>query len=311
MADAAVAAVDWGTTRMRVWLLDAGGAVLAERRSDEGLLSVADAGGFEAVLERHLDELGAAKDLPVITCGMVGARQGWIEAPYVTLPAKIDAVLSGAIKVPGIWRDVRIVPGAALKLQMRPDVMRGEETQLAGAAAKFADGSALVCLPGTHSKWALVRDGVLTDFSTWMTGELFSVIAAHSILSRSVAKDTSVDPESEAFATWVGRALASPQDITTKLFKIRAGGLLFGMGEEDSTAALSGLLMGAEIASAKRQYGVGDVLLVASGPLALLYGMALSIAGYTVTRIDADQAVRAGLFAAAQRNFLEPAKASA
>lgn len=298
------AAADWGTTRLRVWLIGGSGAVLAERRSDEGLLSVGSA-GFEAVFERILSELGAPADLPAVVCGMAGSRQGWHEVPYVDVPARLDDVLSRAVRVPGVRRQVMILPGAALREQSRPDVMRGEETQLAGVAALVGDGSSrLVCMPGTHSKWVELRDGTLADFTTWMTGELYSVLAGHSILAHSLGKAPgAVDPQNPVFATWLGQSLNSPQDVTAKLFKIRAGGLLFGLGPDDAAAALSGLLIGAEIASARHLYGGSEVVLVVSGALGALYHAALTLAGYSVRTVDADETVRMGLSAAAGRVF--------
>ncbi|MBX3577750.1 MAG: 2-dehydro-3-deoxygalactonokinase [Rhizobiaceae bacterium] len=301
MTRAAFAAADWGTTRLRVWLIDDTGAPVAERRSDEGLLSVGGA-GFEAVFERILGELGAPTDLPAIVCGMAGSRQGWLEVPYVDVPAKLEDVLSRAVRVPSVRRQVMILPGAALRQQGRPDVMRGEETQLAGVAALLGEGNRLACMPGTHSKWVELRDGTLTDFTTWMTGELYSVLAGHSILAHSLGKAPgAVDPETPAFGAWLGKGLANPQDVTAKLFKIRAGGLLFGLQPDDAAAALSGLLIGVEIASARRTHGGGEVVLVVSGALGALYQMALTLAGYRVRTVDADETVRLGLTAAASR----------
>ena len=133
----AVAAVDWGTTRMRVWLVDKDGKVLAERRGDDGLIT-AQQKGFSTLLEGHLVAMGAPDALPVIICGMAGSRQGWLEAPYVSVPSPIGAILGGAARVPGQKRDIRIVPGLAQRLADAPDVMRGEETQLAGAGLPAA-----------------------------------------------------------------------------------------------------------------------------------------------------------------------------
>ena len=116
------------------------GKVLAERRSDEGLLT-AQPEGFAAILERPSRRRSARRQaLPVIICGMAGSRQGWIEAPYVTVPAPLGDILAGAVRVPGQQRDIRIVPGLAQRHADAPDVMRGEETQLAGAAACSANG---------------------------------------------------------------------------------------------------------------------------------------------------------------------------
>ncbi len=299
----AVAAVDWGTTRLRVWLLSADGAVLAERRADEGLTTAREA-GFASVLEGHLAAMGAPARLPVVMCGMVGSRQGWVEAPYVDVPAGIGAILQGAARIEGAARDIRIVPGLAQRLADAPDVMRGEETQLAGAGLP-ASGRHVVCLPGTHSKWAKVEDGAVTGFGTWPTGELFSVLAAHSILRHSLGeRPAPVLPDDQAFREACGKALAGGGDLGSRLFSIRAAGLLLGQTPEQASASLSGLLIGAEIASAIRRHGMagGTVTLVASGALAGLYAAALGLAGLEVRPVDADAAVRAGLLAAARRN---------
>ncbi len=165
------AAIDWGTSSFRLWLLSNDGAVLAERRSDEGMIRAANT-GFDAVLERHLAELGAPAKLPVIICGMAGARQGWREAGYLDTPADVADIIRNALIVDGYPRDVRILPGIAQREAGAPDVMRGEETQLLGLVA---DGvrSGLVCMPGTHSKWVTLGGGKVEGFSTYMTGELF------------------------------------------------------------------------------------------------------------------------------------------
>lgn len=298
-----IAAVDWGTTRMRVWLLDATGAVVDERRSDEGLLT-AQHKGFAPVLDGHLASMGAPADLPAIVCGMAGARQGWIEAPYVEVPASLGDILGAAVPVPGAGRDVRIVPGLAQRKEGAPDVMRGEETQLAGVAAEVGSGSHLVCMPGTHCKWVGVDDGTVAGFGTWPTGEMFSVFAQHSILRHSLGeKPAPVAPDNAVFRDWCNEAL-SDGDIGARLFGIRAAGLLSGLGQADAAAALSGLLIGAEIASATRRFGKREtpVVLVGSGPLGALYAEALTLGGLAVRIADADKAVLSGLVAAARRN---------
>ncbi|UCI08083.1 2-dehydro-3-deoxygalactonokinase [Mesorhizobium sp. B1-1-8] len=300
---AAVAAVDWGTTRLRAWLLDNSGKVLAEQRGDDGLITAREK-GFAKVLEGHLAAMGAPETLPVIICGMAGSRQGWIEAPYVSVPAPIGAILAGAARIEGERRDIRIVPGLAQHLADAPDVMRGEETQLAGAGLP-AKGRHLVCMPGTHSKWVVVEDGAVAGFGTWPTGELFSVLAAHSILKHSLGEHpAAVVPDSPYFRQWCQRALGEGGDVSSKLFAIRAAGLLQDLKADEAAACLSGLLIGGEIASAKRRYGAGEapVVLIVSGALAALYGAALGFAGLAFRTVDADEAVRAGLVEAAREN---------
>lgn len=298
----AVAAVDWGTTRMRVWLLDAGGAVLGERRSDEGMLTAAGV-GFQKVLDRHLAELAAVADLPVIMAGMVGARQGWIEAPYAETPANLADTLGAAISIPGSIRDIRIIPGIAQKNADAPDVMRGEETQLAGITALRGGGQHVVCMPGTHSKWVNVQDGTVTGFGTWMTGELFSVLAQQSVLKHSVGGAAlAFRPDSEAYAAGVQVGLEQAAVLTSKLFGIRAGGLLLGLAPEDAAARLSGLLIGAEIGAGRARYPTSEpIILVGSGLMYDLYKRALVVAGIDSIQADADEAVRGGLFEAAKR----------
>ncbi|MDG4884808.1 2-dehydro-3-deoxygalactonokinase [Mesorhizobium sp. WSM4884] len=299
----AVVALDWGTTRLRAWLLDAAGQVLAERRGDDGLITAREK-GFAKVLEGHLAAMGAPEALPVIICGMAGSRQGWIEAPYVAVPAPIGAILAGAARIEGSSRDIRIVPGLAQRLADAPDVMRGEETQLAGAGLP-AKGRHLVCMPGTHSKWVAVEDGAVVGFGTWPTGELFSVLATHSILKHSLGEHPApVAVNSPFFRQWCERALGEGGDVTSKLFTIRAAGLLQDLKSDDAAACLSGLLIGGEIASAKRRYGAGEapVVLIASGALVALYAASLGLAGLAFRIVDADEAVRAGLVEAAREN---------
>lgn len=132
MSEPAYVAVDWGTSSFRLWLIDRAGKVLAERRSDEGMLAAAKA-GFAGVLQSHLKAVEAPAQLPVLVCGMAGAKTGWVEAGYVDTPAPLSAVLKQAALVPGETRDIRILPGIAQRDTRAPDVMRGEETQLLGA----------------------------------------------------------------------------------------------------------------------------------------------------------------------------------
>src|SRR5471030_2069696 len=144
MNQAAYVAVDWGTSSFRLWLIDGAGSVLKERRSQEGMMEAGKL-GFATVLQSHLDAVGAANNLPVVICGMAGARQGWVEAGYIDTPARLASILQGAVPVPGQSRDIRILPGIAQRDPKTPDVMRGEETQLLGSLG--ADGEALVCMP--------------------------------------------------------------------------------------------------------------------------------------------------------------------
>jgi 2-dehydro-3-deoxygalactonokinase len=301
---AAFAAVDWGTTRFRAWLLDVAGAVLAERRSDEGMISL-EREKYEEVLEGHLAAIGVGPSLPVVICGMAGSRQGWIEAPYADAPAPLAEVFGKAVAVPGTRRDVRIVPGIAQRDPVRPDVMRGEETQLAGITSFAGGGDLLVCMPGTHCKWVELSGGAVIGFTTWMTGELFSVLSQHSILRHAVGREPArVAADDPVFGAWLDDALARPEDAVSRLFRIRASTLLAGMQPGQAAAALSGLLIGSEVGSARGRFGSrSEVILVGAGPLGALYAEALRRAGYAPKTVDAEEAVRRGLGEAARAIF--------
>lgn len=311
---AAFVGVDWGTSSFRAWLMAADGQVLAHTRSSEGMLHCAQA-GFAPVLQAHLAQLQAPAGLPVLMCGMVGARQGWLEAPYLHTPTRLDALHQGAVPVPFDFagHELRILPGVACTDARQPDVMRGEETQLLGAIAPDFTGS--VCIPGTHSKWVSLQHGAISGFATCMTGELFAVLSRHSILSHAVEATEAAEVAAAAqvpdaaFLEGVAGALREPAALTQLLFRLRAAQLLGHEQRADGAARLSGLLIGAEIAAMRaRQEGAGaqGVQLIAAGRLGTLYHAALEAAGFAPTLRDAEDASRQGLVQAARRLWLAP-----
>ena len=297
MSQAAYVAVDWGTSSFRLWLMNRAGDVLAESRSQEGMMAAART-GFPTVLQSHLDAVSAADHLPVVICGMAGARQGWVEAGYIDTPAPLASLLQRAIPVPGQPRDIRILPGIAQRHPKAPDVMRGEETQLLGALD--ADGEAVVCMPGTHSKWATVRGGTVERFTTFMTGELFSAISRETILSLAVADaDEAVD--TQAFKSAVVAAFETPAFAANLLFQARSGQLLFGGTPASARERISGTLIGLELAAGLASDGARrGITLVASGSLGELYRLAFDTLSVAVQPIDSEDACRRGLAIAAR-----------
>ncbi|HEY2611696.1 MAG TPA: 2-dehydro-3-deoxygalactonokinase [Reyranella sp.] len=295
-ARGAVVAVDWGTSSFRGWLLSAEGEVLAESRGHEGMLHCSGT-GFAPVLRDHLARLGAGEGTQVLICGMAGARQGWVEAPYLKTPTRLDALHEGAVRIDAAT-DIRILPGVAQARADRPDVMRGEETQLLGVTEP--DFTGLVCIPGTHSKWVRIEAGHLIEFSTYMTGELFSVMSQHSILVHAVEAGSPPSTESQPFRDGLAMAQAAPTGLTASLFRLRAAQLLGLEQRADGAARLSGLLIGTEIADAAHRHGAQQMLrLIGAGALGGLYEAALREAGFDVRVVDAEAASRRGLAKAA------------
>ena len=292
----AFVAVDWGTSSFRSWLMSAAGGVLAESRGSEGMLHCAGS-GFAPVLREHLEKLGAPEKIPVVICGMAGARQGWVEAPYLHTPTRLDALHEGAVSVDADT-DVRILPGIAQAHAERPDVMRGEETQLLGVIDPGFSG--LVCIPGTHSKWVKIETGAIVEFATYMTGELFSVISQHSILAHAVDAAGQPAANSLPFREGLATALATPSGLTSSLFRLRAAQLLGFQQRGDGADRLSGLLIGSEISDATVRFGQPRSLnLLRAGRLGELYEMALRERGFDVSAVDAEKASRHGLSKAA------------
>lgn len=296
-------AVDWGTSAFRLWVMRRDGHVLSASHGREGMQHCAEA-GFAPTLAAHLSAAGAPQDTPILICGMAGARQGWVEAPYADLPAQVASLAQAAICVPrdraGVLsgRDIRILPGLARRRLDAPDVMRGEETQLLGLASQAVSG--LVCMPGTHSKWATLQDGAVTDFTTAMTGELFGLLSRYSILRHALPdSDQVVDPDDAEFLAGVDQSLSDRGSLVCALFGIRAAGLLGFRDGQGSVARLSGLLIGAEIAAQRMPSGASVTLLGQPG-LGALYVSALTRAGAAVAVRDAETATQIGLLTAAR-----------
>jgi len=173
-------AVDWGTSNLRVWAMRASGPV-ADARSDQGMGTLEPEAFEPALLDLIEPWLGAAP-MPVIACGMVGAKQGWAEAPYAAVPCPPVSLATVTPNVQDRRLVVHILPGLS---QASPaDVMRGEETQIAGYLADVPEFDGILCMPGTHTKWVQVSAGEVVSFRTFMTGEMFALLSTGSVLRR-------------------------------------------------------------------------------------------------------------------------------
>jgi 2-dehydro-3-deoxygalactonokinase len=287
-------AIDWGTTSVRAYRLDAAGGIVDARSAPAGILAVEN-GKFAEVLQQHTGEWLAAGEMPVVMSGMIGSRQGWIEVPYVACPAGPDEIAAGMRKVSWERGEVWIAPGVTCRDEAGvPDVIRGEETQILGSLDRLGAGLHTICLPGTHSKWVEVENGRITHFSTHMTGEAFAVFKGHSILGRMM-KDGVADRD--AFADGVRRS-ADAGGLLHHLFGVRSRGLFGELPDTASASYLSGLLIGHEIHAARRSGHV--VHLLCTPQLAEIYRQALDAVGMQSSTLDSN-AVTVGLFRLACR----------
>jgi 2-dehydro-3-deoxygalactonokinase len=282
-------AVDWGTSRLRAYLLDGGGRVMDRVGADEGIMAVPP-GGFPATLRRHVGAwLAAHRGLPVVLAGMVGSRNGWIEVPYLSCPvdgAGIAAALASVDLGDGLA--AHIVPGlTASDADGVPDVMRGEETKIVGAAVQ--DG--IVVTPGTHAKWSRVRNGRIEGFATFMTGDFYGALMDHTILGKLAESP----PDEAGFV----RGLAAgrrPGGITHQAFSARTQVLLGRMGGSEVAPFLSGLLIGTEVRHAVAM-GERDapITIVAEGIVARGYEQALAAEGLDCRVLPSEETFLAGL----------------
>jgi 2-dehydro-3-deoxygalactonokinase len=294
-------ALDWGTSSLRAGLLGEGGRVLELRYRPWGILHLPE-GGFAAALQGIAgDWLSARPGLPAVASGMVGSAQGWREAPYAEVPADAAALARRLLRfeaLPGVM--LHIVPGVRRGGE-RPEVMRGEETQIVGLLTQSASAGARLVLPGTHSKWVRVDGGRIADFHTYMTGELFALLREHSILGRPAREAGGGEPSDVAFdAGVVAVRDGGPAGTTVLLFSARTRVLAGQLPGAHSLEYLSGLLVGEELRCALPEAGDGPILLVGEPALCARYQRALALFGRSASLAGADPAAQ-GLWQIAQR----------
>jgi 2-dehydro-3-deoxygalactonokinase len=293
---------DWGTSNFRAWALSGDGAVLHGLSDPRGLLSVTDgcfAETFRAVCGPWL---AGAERVPAILSGMIGSRSGWKEAPYLPAPVSLDSLAKNLCplgEVAGAM--VSIVPGISLDDPAEPDVMRGEEAQILGALHALGRSSGSFLLPGTHSKWAMVSEGRLTRFRTYMTGEVFGLMRKTGTIAQLVEGEA-IEPA--AFRRGVEHARAAQgRDLLHALFGTRAQSLLGRLPGNEVAGYLSGLLIGSELSDAlawlERQGKLET--LVAIGAPAMLdnYHRAAAVFGLDLATLDSAAVLPPALFAIA------------
>ncbi len=294
-------AADWGTSNLRLWGIDANDRTLFSLSSEKGMGRIGPADYPDVLAELlagHLPEDGTR--LPLIVCGMAGAREGWREAPYLPLPARLDTLGASAVRplMPGDGIEAHILPGLCASAPGHEDVMRGEETQLLGLLAMEPGFEGPVCLPGTHSKWAMLENSTVTRFETAMTGELFELLSTRSVLRHALAGANADLPDDDGYADGFDAGLSAPERLNAMLFRTRAAMLVSGRSPEWCRAYLSGLLVGSEIAAFRSWRSVAPIALIGSERLCSLYAKALARDGAEARIIDATKATRAGLAAA-------------
>lgn len=292
MTQRQLVAVDWGTTSLRGARLDANGQVMEERASAQGILSVKP-GEFAGVFNSLFRDWMTSESVLALISGMAGSQQGWAEAPYCPCPAGFDEIARRlAWLEPG---RMAIVPGISCEHPHGPDVMRGEEVQIFGALQLTGLGDGWFVLPGTHNKWAQVKDGRVSTFKTYMSGEFYALLSQHSILSKTL--DASAALDVPAFLD--GVSLSQHEGgLLHHAFSTRTLGLFKRKTPGQLASYLSGLVIGDELRSQALTPGA-DVVLIGSEALTLRYTLALAHVGINARKLGAE-ATWAGLHAIAK-----------
>ena len=288
--------VDWGTTHRRGYALAADGRCLAEHADADGMLAAR--GRFEASLETLLQTLNAADpQVRVLMSGMVGSANGWMQAPYLDPEVPLRDLGHHLLRVPGTARRVDIVPGIALKTASAVDVMRGEETQLLGAAL-LGHEDGWILLPGTHSKWVRMAEGRVADFATFMTGELFDLLGRHGTLAAAAGTEHAGADTHHPEAFDQGLRAGADVALSHALFGCRARVVTGALPPEQARSYLSGLLIGAEWYELRRR-GAGhlpaSVTVIGAPHLAARHAEAAASFGVNLHHLDPAVVYKAAL----------------
>lgn len=310
---AALIGVDWGTSSARAYLFGHDGQVLGETSGPWGVSRLPGSGDRADVFASALTELvgqwtgdGQGAALPMLASGMVGSRAGWREVPYRMLPAPLLPAPTDLGLVTGSrGEQVHLVPG--LHVPNDPvggttaGVLRGEETELVGATVGACE---IAVLPGTHSKWVRTStEGRVSSFTTFLTGELFHLLATHSTVG---APAPAGGPRWAAYieGVQVARDQAGRTALAT-LFTARARHVTGTLPAEDVHDYLSGLLIGAELVASEAWSERLPLVLIGSATLTSRYARAAVALGWADLRTVTDAAPR-GLWRTARHVGLIP-----
>ncbi|TWI49313.1 2-dehydro-3-deoxygalactonokinase [Pseudomonas duriflava] len=291
--------LDWGTSSLRAYLLGENGEVLDTRSKPWGILHTPDGDFSQAFRELVGDWREQWPSVPAVAAGMIGSRQGWREVSYVECPADVESLAKGLLTFDSGCGELSLIPGVMQRGAL-PNVLRGEETQIFGALdlePALAE-HALLVLPGTHSKWATIRNHRIDHFSTYMTGELFAVLREHSILGQP-AREEGSEPSAEAFQRGLINARDSgAEGVIGRLFTTRSLFLAGDLPARHSLDYLSGLLIGEELRSVVANLNGSacpPLVLIGDPALCRRYQDALAFFDITDVRL-LEQATRTGLW---------------
>ncbi|MGB1402813.1 MAG: 2-dehydro-3-deoxygalactonokinase [Porticoccaceae bacterium] len=304
---------DWGSTHLRLWLVDQATGMVHDHCTGPGISLLTDGSADIAATFFQLTESWRKQFFvqQALLCGVVGSNIGWLTTDYISCPISLLNDRLAPKKVPQSndqTINIQLVPGLkCLRENHIPDSMRGEETQLIGALLTdpaLSQGEQLVCLPGTHSKWVWLNQGSVGEFITGLSGELFAVLEQHSVLlSQSDVPDYNHCPEH--FALGIERT-ESGSNLIQLLFETRSRQLSGQLSASAARAFLSGLIIGSDIRGIMQRSNTqhSEIAFIGKPELCNHYQSACQQLGYNGRIIDGEKLVLAGLHFLMQQQFL-------
>ena len=304
---------DWGSTHLRLWLVDQATGMVHDHCTGPGISLLTDGSADIAATFFQLTESWRKQFFvqQALLCGVVGSNIGWLTTDYISCPISLLNDRLAPKKVPQSndqTINIQLVPGLkCLRENHIPDSMRGEETQLIGALLSdpaLSQGEQLVCLPGTHSKWVWLNQGSVGEFITGLSGELFAVLEQHSVLlSQSDVPDYNHCPDH--FALGIERT-ETGSNLIQLLFETRSRQLSGELSASAARAFLSGLIIGSDIRGIMQRSNTqhSEITFIGKPELCNHYQSASQQLGYNGRIIDGEKLVLAGLHFLMQQQFL-------
>ena len=206
----------------------------------------------------------------IIISGMASSSIGIQELDYSTIP--FDLFNPKIILKKIEWKEkiISLISG----IKKSDDIMRGEETQVIGITDEFINqDNVLIIIPGTHSKHIYCKDGIITDFKTFMTGEIFNCLCENTILSQSTEYDNFKEEYEISFLNGVDQ-IKKGFSLVNAAFKIRTNDLFKKKSKRDNYHFLSGLLLGEELLKLDLRK-TNKIVVYANPKLAKIYTTAL------------------------------------
>ena len=248
-------AIDGGTTNTRINLVkdylvtDTVNYNIGARKGIENkeILQEAVKEGIEKILSGN--DMTENDIERILVSGMLTSEFGIYEVNHISVPAgktelhnaMAEVILSNISAIPFVF-----IPGVKTDCGSleNADMMRGEETELAGLTDTY-NTEGLFVLPGSHSKIIKTdKEGRIIDFFTMLTGEMLEALSENTILRDAVdMKNTLLVKE----YLLKGFEYAKSNGINEAMFKVRVLKNMFFRSADETYSFFLGAVLCDEV----------------------------------------------------------------